>query len=122
MTPKEPWYTIGLNVGRVVFGTLVLMGVVVVLDDGARPTLPWVMVLSNVAIVTAAFHARDVIERRRVRRSLAVLKERFAELTKPRSCNLHADCAAAERQALEDGQSLTNFHCHVDDCEECYGR
>jgi hypothetical protein len=56
------------------------------------------------------------------------------------SCNLHRDCAAADeavraaggRSARRDGWAdghfvragdrvFSAFHCHIDDCEDCFG-
>lgn len=51
-----------------------------------------------------------------------------------RSCNRHVDCDDAERRngyrprfterAPDDNRPLTpaNFHCHDDDCEDCFGK
>ncbi len=44
-----------------------------------------------------------------------------------RSCNRHFDCDEAERLVLERHPGKTrmdisfNFHCHNDECEECFG-
>jgi hypothetical protein len=39
----------------------------------------------------------------------------------PRSCNRHADCDAADAKY----RALLGYsarHCHVEDCEDCYGQ
>lgn len=42
-----------------------------------------------------------------------------------RSCNRHADCYAAETEwyrAHPERQYIpVNFHCHDDECEDCFG-
>ena len=38
----------------------------------------------------------------------------------PTSCNLHSDCAAANKKARLAGKHFAN-HCHDDCCEECFG-
>ncbi len=37
-----------------------------------------------------------------------------------RSCNLHHDCDEAARKAKEEGRR-DPYHCHHDDCEDCFG-
>lgn len=47
--------------------------------------------------------------------------------TKKRSCNRHNDCDAAEQEVMtrkgitRDKINYT-FHCHDDECEDCFGR
>ena len=41
-----------------------------------------------------------------------------------RSCNRHADCNEAERLRIERYPGTlvpANFHCHDDECEDCFG-
>lgn len=39
-----------------------------------------------------------------------------------RSCNRHADCDAAEAKERAGGRiSFIGFHCHDDECEDCFG-
>lgn len=44
-----------------------------------------------------------------------------------RSCNRHDDCDAAEAEVLARNPGKTkadinfSFHCHDDECEECFG-
>lgn len=40
--------------------------------------------------------------------------------TKPRECNRHTDCDAADVKAREAGRSFAD-HCHDDCCEDCFG-
>lgn len=51
----------------------------------------------------------------------AMLRE-AARRMKPerRSCNRHDDCDAAEMKAFGKLGYVANFHCHSDDCEECF--
>lgn len=44
-------------------------------------------------------------------------KERLTALEK--GCNLHVDCAIADVEASQRGQSRA-YHCHSSDCEDCY--
>jgi hypothetical protein len=39
---------------------------------------------------------------------------------RPRSCNRHDDCDAADAAATLKGRQ-TPDHCHTDDCEDCFG-
>ncbi len=49
------------------------------------------------------------------------------ELPEKRSCNRHSDCDDAEAKLLERTPGMTkanisfNFHCHDEDCEDCFG-
>lgn len=42
-----------------------------------------------------------------------------------RSCNLHQDCNAIDDEAWDDETGLWRrrkpYHCHIDDCEDCFG-
>jgi hypothetical protein len=39
-----------------------------------------------------------------------------------RSCNRHNDCEKAEENAKRNGQTnFINFHCHDDECPDCFG-
>lgn len=46
----------------------------------------------------------------------------------PRSCNCHSDCNAAELDVMRRNPGTTridisfSFHCHDEDCEECFGK
>lgn len=41
---------------------------------------------------------------------------------RPRSCNRHTDCDAAElRITAGGGEVPAGFHCHDDDCPDCFG-
>lgn len=43
---------------------------------------------------------------------------------KKRSCNRHDDCDAVEQEVLARNPGKTihpDFHCHNDECEECFG-
>ena len=51
-----------------------------------------------------------------------------AEINKKvRSCNRHSDCDKAEEEMLKRYPGKTKndvsftFHCHSDDCEDCFG-
>jgi len=37
-----------------------------------------------------------------------------------RTCNMHEDCDAADARAVARG-SLYSYHCHDDECEDCFG-
>lgn len=37
------------------------------------------------------------------------------------TCNRHDDCAAADRRARISGVRDAAYHCHSEDCEECFG-
>lgn len=39
-----------------------------------------------------------------------------------RSCNRHDDCDAAEVKRFGKTGYYSNFHCHSDDCEDCFGK
>lgn len=43
-----------------------------------------------------------------------------------RTCNRHSDCEKAEdevmqRRGIERSQISYTFHCHDDECEDCFG-
>ena len=44
-----------------------------------------------------------------------------------RSCNRHGDCEKANQELLARNPGMNrwdippNFHCHDDDCEDCFG-
>ena len=41
-----------------------------------------------------------------------------------KSCNRHADCAAAEARVIAQGRRPSasfHFHCHDEGCDECFG-
>ena len=42
-----------------------------------------------------------------------------------RSCNRHFDCDKADKEWLvrnpKERRVPTNFHCHDDNCEDCFG-
>ncbi len=46
---------------------------------------------------------------------------------KPRSCNRHSDCDEAEDKVLAKHPGMKrweigfNFHCHDEECEDCFG-
>lgn len=47
-------------------------------------------------------------------------------LTPNRSCNRHNDCEAAEnevmqRRGIQRREIAASFHCHDDECEDCFG-
>ena len=46
----------------------------------------------------------------------------FRPSAAPRSCNRHDDCDAAEITAFGKLGYVPNFHCHDEDCEECFGK
>lgn len=39
-----------------------------------------------------------------------------------RSCNRHYDCDAAEIKRFGATGYYANFHCHDDECEDCFGK
>jgi hypothetical protein len=48
------------------------------------------------------------------------------KMVEPRSCNRHHDCDKAEKDYLARhpehlGNYISNFHCHDDECEDCFG-
>lgn len=52
----------------------------------------------------------------------------MSEEDRPRkSCNRHSDCEAAETEMLKRHPSKTkrdvsvSFHCHDEECEDCFG-
>lgn len=38
----------------------------------------------------------------------------------PRSCNKHTNCDEADARGKANGVTLV-YHCHIEDCEECFG-
>lgn len=40
---------------------------------------------------------------------------------KVRSCNRHSDCDEAEIKRFGKIDYYPNFHCHDDECEDCFG-
>lgn len=38
-----------------------------------------------------------------------------------RVCNRHSDCDAADAQGAAESPQRKPYHCHTDDCEECFG-
>lgn len=45
----------------------------------------------------------------------------YTGMPRKRSCNLHADCDAADAAAKEILGKRRPIHCHAEDCEECFG-
>lgn len=47
----------------------------------------------------------------------------YIQWARPKSCNRHKDCDAAEARLIAKGKNppFINFHCHDDCCEECFG-
>lgn len=42
------------------------------------------------------------------------------QVSGPTGCNKHTDCQLADQEAESTGK-LKPYHCHSDDCEECFG-
>lgn len=66
----------------------------------------------------------DCAECRRIRAIPIVRKTYNLPATTPvKSCNRHVDCEVAEQVFKEKNGRLPNlsFHCHDDECEDCFG-
>lgn len=54
-------------------------------------------------------------------------KQMISEIKSNRSCNPHSDCDKAEEEVLarKPGKFRSDispsFHCHDDECEDCFG-
>jgi NTP pyrophosphatase (non-canonical NTP hydrolase) len=74
---------------------------------------------------TAEYAAQHNISKLQVRKAEGTLKER--ESISVRSCNRHSNCDKAETEVLARNPGKTrsdinvNFHCHDEECEDCFG-
>lgn len=81
--------------------------------DGYRDEIEAIDALVRMALVRGTVDAKPKIE--------AAVAEALKHLDpKPRTCNKHDDCDAADGRAKERGCAGAT-HCHSEDCEECFG-
>lgn len=45
----------------------------------------------------------------------------ISALIKKRTCNRHDDCDAADADARRLWKKPASYHCHIEDCEDCFG-
>ena len=70
---------------------------------------------------------RNEIDRQELEASRKIL-HKDAPTKEKRSCNRHEDCEEANRKWLERNPGNerwmipVNFHCHDEDCEDCFGQ